>query len=217
MKEIPVWKSTRRGGRGHHTLILVAHAQVDDEDYPRLASFTWLAKRSSQGRTLYAYRSLNVNGRKADVFMHREIMGLDSLNKDPREVDHRDGNGLHNTRANLRIVDHGTNMMNLMVRRDSKTGLKGVTRHAATGKYEVGIRLARQRIYLGLHSDPYAGGFAYNVAARLLFGEHGCLNTIPDDKLPSPARQAELTAQVERTVRSYRVARTPPATVPATR
>jgi hypothetical protein len=53
MKEIPVWKSTRRGGRGHHTLILVAHAQVDDEDYPRLAGFTWLAKRSSQGRTLY--------------------------------------------------------------------------------------------------------------------------------------------------------------------
>jgi hypothetical protein len=217
MREIPVWKSTRRGGRGHHTLILIAHAQVDDDDYPLLSRFTWLAKRSSHGRTLYASRSVSVNGRKTDVFMHREVMGLGPLAEDPREVDHRDGNGLHNTRSNLRIVDHGTNMMNVSLRRDSKTGLKGVTRHAATGKYQAMIQRDRQKIYLGLHVDACTAAVVYNAAARLLFGEHGCFNTIPADKLPSPTRQAELEAQVERTVRSYRVARTPPAAVTATR
>jgi len=45
-----------------------------------------------------------------EIVMHRVIAGLDRF--DPREVDHKDGNGLNNTRNNLRIYSRQQNAQN---------------------------------------------------------------------------------------------------------
>jgi len=44
--------------------------------------------------------------------------------------------------------------------------------------------------------------FMFNHAVRLLRDEHAQVNDIPPDELPSPQRQAELTALVENKLRS---------------
>ncbi len=83
-------------------------AWVDDEVYPFLSSFKWCVK--PHGRTAYAIRRLGLgNNRQTTVYMHHWIIGF-PLNG--QEVDHIDGNGLNNTRENLRIVSHLINGQN---------------------------------------------------------------------------------------------------------
>ena len=53
--------------------------------------------------------------------MHRMIMGLDVA-----LVDHRDGNGLNNTRANLRLVTVRENNINATKRRGCSSRYRGV-------------------------------------------------------------------------------------------
>ena len=57
------------------------------------------------------------------VFMHRMIMNA----PDGMSVDHIDGNGLNNQRANLRLVSRGQNRSNSIKRREAASTFKGVT------------------------------------------------------------------------------------------
>lgn len=85
-------------------------AIVDDED-AALSSLPWHVHGRGQLKrnTLYAATSRRINGRSHTILMHRKILGLD----DPKKlVDHINGNGLDNRKANLRIVTHTQNMRN---------------------------------------------------------------------------------------------------------
>jgi hypothetical protein len=55
------------------------------------------------------------------LYMHRMIVGLDVA-----LVDHRDGNGLNNTRANLRLVTVRENNINATKRRGCSSRYRGV-------------------------------------------------------------------------------------------
>lgn len=109
-------------------------AIVDDIDKD-LQLLYWTAS-VSEG-TVYATR----NG----TSLHRMIMETVMGNKIPdgMVVDHIDGNGLNNTRDNLRIVTVRQNAIN---RRNGDfvpgSGYKGVTYHPETDKYEAGIYLS---------------------------------------------------------------------------
>lgn len=82
-------------------------ACVDDCDYPPLNARKWFANPSNP--TFYAMRNVpNPGGRSRQkrVMMHREILRA----PDGFDVDHIDGNGLNNQKANLRVVSHADNM-----------------------------------------------------------------------------------------------------------
>lgn len=76
-----------------------AFAQVDADDWERVSRYRWKATR----RRKRLYVRGKVDGR--DVLLHRFIMG------DPAGmcVDHRDNDGLNNTRLNLRICTREQN------------------------------------------------------------------------------------------------------------
>src|SRR5690348_4214699 len=78
---------------------------VDDEDCELVSRYTWVAQR--KGAQTYAVHRYYEGGRRRSLRMHRLILPGVPL------IDHRDGNGLNNTRANLRAADKSRNGFNI--------------------------------------------------------------------------------------------------------
>src|ERR1051325_3459488 len=155
MKEIPLTK-------GRTTI-------VDDEDYETLKARKWSLTTGKTGK-MYAHRREGKNQRL--VSMHRVIMGLDSQ---PRTItiDHINGNGLDNRRANLRICKLGENSRNLH-RAWGKYGIRGVRKDKG-GKWRARIRLNYKLFNIGSFDTERDAAIAYAFASKALHGEFGSL------------------------------------------
>ena len=146
-------------------------AIVDDEDYDAVTAVgKWSATPSS--KTFYARRTVR-NGPPphGTLFMHTFLMGT-------LGVDHRNGNGLDNRRANLRIATHGQNMRNRGLVATNSTGYKGV-QYRRPGVWRARIQLDRKQLHLGQYPTPEEAAEAYNAAAIKYFGEFALLNETP--------------------------------------
>lgn len=84
-------------------------ALVDDEDYERLSRFAW-SLCEKRNTTVAIRKEPLPGGGYRTTTMHREIVGLE--HGDRRVVDHRDGNGLHNCKVNLRVCTGAENAQN---------------------------------------------------------------------------------------------------------
>jgi hypothetical protein len=87
------------------------------------------------------------------------------------EVDHINGDGLDNRRSNLRLATREGNQRNRAARRDNTSGLKGVSLHVSTGKWQARIRTGGEQVYLGVFTTPEAAHEAYAEAAIRLHGK----------------------------------------------
>jgi hypothetical protein len=85
-------------------------ALVDAADYAWLSQWKWNAHASGR-RHHYAARSVQRDGKRQHVYMHRLLTG------ESGEVDHINGNKLDNRRANLRVVSHPENTRNQRTKR----------------------------------------------------------------------------------------------------
>jgi hypothetical protein len=104
MKQIPLSRNGKNKGK--------YVAIVDDGDFAMLSQYNWSAAKCYSGighELIYAIRSEN----KKQIYMHREIMGI----SDGRLIDHKDGDGLNNTRTNLVISNHSDNGKNSFLNR----------------------------------------------------------------------------------------------------
>jgi hypothetical protein len=90
-------------------------------------------------------------------------------------VDHRDRNGLNNTKQNLRLATRSQNNCNTMHRRGSSK-YRGVSREKETGKWKCKICFNGICIYLGLFEAEEDAARAYDKAAKELHGEFASLN-----------------------------------------
>ena len=162
MKEIPI--------RDRHGII--AFAKVDDSDFETLNAFRWHMVKSDDRR--YAQRSFRKDGKKFNVRMHREILGLVSSKE---YGDHKDGDGLNNQRGNLRKARSSQNQMNCKVKEGR---YKGVYAHGR--KWRVLIKKDQRAMHIGTYESMEAAALAYNEAATRLFGEFARLNTIDTQK-----------------------------------
>jgi hypothetical protein len=119
-------------------------ALVSDEDFLVLSQWTWCV--SGNG---YAHRSVNINGRKSTVKMHRTVIHA------PKgfDIDHINGNKLDNRRENLRIASRSLNMHNVPKRVTNTSGYKGVTWHKAANKWCAQIMINYKNHYLGLFEN----------------------------------------------------------------
>ncbi|MBD1600660.1 HNH endonuclease [Pseudomonas typographi] len=86
-------------------------------------------------------------------------------------VDHINRNPSDNRIENLRVANHQQNFRNVPVGRRSSTGIKGVSPHAASGKYRAAIRVDKRRIWLGLFSTVEEAAQAYRAASEAHHGE----------------------------------------------
>ena len=136
-------------------------ATVDDEDYAWLSGLKWHAwvkTRSDGSKLVYAQGNAGK--------MHRLIAGAPQ----GAFVDHIDGNGLNNTRANLRLVTAKQNNMNRRGVCAASSQFKGVTWNKAKGKWQAAIRSDGRSKHLGLFSQERDAARAYDCAAVVAFG-----------------------------------------------
>ena len=146
-------------------------AIVDGKDYLKLYMFNWYAKES--GGTFYARRTFYENGRKKEIFMHRQIM-------QPEKgfcIDHKNHIGIDNRRSNLREATQAQNNCNRRKRACRCSSIyKGVTWQEHHKKWRASIRLNGQTIYLGYFDDEVQAAKAYDAAAKFYFGKFASLN-----------------------------------------
>jgi hypothetical protein len=137
-------------------------ALVSDIDYLRvLKAGPWYA-HVQKGRTVYAERNVyKDDGSHTLQKMHRFILGL----TDPTILtDHKDGNGLHNWRRNLRKATHSQNNCNKAVRKDNTSGYANVSFDSERGLYAAYINLSHKRTFVGRFTGRVAAHRAVEEA-----------------------------------------------------
>lgn len=95
------------------------------------------------------YFLVNVDGLLIRV--HRVIWAINKGKWPDNNLDHIDGIRTHNKMENLREVMQAENMQNSFVRRNSRTGIKGVRLREDTGKYHAYIQINKKMIDLGCY------------------------------------------------------------------
>lgn len=145
------------------------YALVDAEDYEQvMARGPWQAK--PHGRTVYAKRGAVLpDGRRTTLYMHSLITGLPM-------VDHANGDGLDNRRANLRPCTVTQNAANHRMKRTSNSGFKGVTWYPRSERWHARLRAGRKTRSLGYYATREEAARAYDIAAIGHFGEFAHTN-----------------------------------------
>lgn len=142
MKEIPLTK-------GYVTI-------VDDEDYDKLIQYKWFSQVCK--KTVYARRSISKHKKSA---MHRDIFNH------PKgfQIDHIDGNGLNNTRANLRVVTSRGNAQNKHIK---KWHLLGVVFDHHAKRWQSKICINGKSKHLGCFSTEQEASDKYFEVLKTL-------------------------------------------------
>jgi len=148
--------------------------------------YIWsFAKRYSG--TGKGYARGTVNGKR--VKMHRYLMNF------PRGlvIDHIDGNGLNNCKANLRLCTQAENARNVPARPGTTSKYKGVHKIKESNTWRAAISVNHKRKHLGVFDDEIEAAKAYDSVARKYHGEFAYLN------FPCPARPESIEAsKIER-------------------
>lgn len=83
---------------------------IDDEDYEKVCKYKWHINHKPN--TKYCHTNIYKDGkRKSLLLLHRLLLGLDKGDK--RIINHKDGNGLNNTKSNLEICDQMYNTQSI--------------------------------------------------------------------------------------------------------
>jgi AP2 domain len=142
-------------------------ALVEDRDFERvMAVGSW---QSRPGRCthhpVYAVHSCRKLGH---LYLHRFILGITDRKI---EVDHRDRNGLHCWRDNLRVATRSQNCGNQSKRRGGYSSqYRGVSWCKRERKWRATITRNGKFTTLGYFSDERSAARAYDDAARQHYG-----------------------------------------------
>lgn len=93
-------------------------------------------------------------------------------------TDHINGNKLDNRKANLRICTQSQNMANSVMKKNNKSGYRGVSWNKKYLKWEAYLTKDYKHYFLGYFSKKEDAALAYNRRAKELFGEFCKLNII---------------------------------------
>ena len=141
---------------------------VDNEDYGKLAQYHWQLNEEN-GNCYYAIR---LEGGKI-IVMHRQITNAPS----GMVVHHKDGNGLNNTKENLKIVTTAENNLYRKKRVQSTSSkYKGVCFLKSRRIWRAIISYNRIHKFLGHFENEDDAARAYDAAAKINHGEFAVLN-----------------------------------------
>ena len=145
-----------------------AEAVVDLADLHLVSGQRWFA--ICPGRVTYAVASSIqcAKQRARTLLMHRVILG----NPDARNIDHIDGNGLNNRKANLRTATHSENQCNRPAPSNNTSGFKGVSFEARRNKWRAEITKSGRNIHLGYFAEKQLAVAAWTAAAADHHGEY---------------------------------------------
>lgn len=150
-------------------------AIVDPADYDDLAKFNWHICKTKGKHTLYAERSIRkANGKFSRLLMHRQLIPDVPAGF---VIDHINGSGLDNRRANLRLATVAQNAWNTKPRK-SRAGLKGVAFAKDKNHWRASIVVNGCRKHLGYFRNPADAAKAYDYAAKQYHKQFARLNNV---------------------------------------
>jgi hypothetical protein len=152
-------------------------------DYnPDTGEFVWKHREGSRGQWNGRYAGKSAGYTRSDGYMlirinrvqyysHR-LAWLIVYGEWPiNEIDHRDGNPSNNRISNIRLATGKENIRNSRVRRDNKSGLRGVWWNEKRKKWEVRIKAEGKFLYLGRFSN-FNDASSVRISAEIqYFGE----------------------------------------------
>jgi hypothetical protein len=143
----------------------------NDLDHDVLSNYKWSL---SKGRnTFYCRTNAPHPIRGTQGFgMHQLLMGF------PKCVDHKDRNGLNNTRDNLRSTSVQNNNRNATKQRNNTTGYRGVDYNKNHKSFRARVNINRKSVYCRYFKTAEEAAKAYNEAAIKYFGEFANLNVL---------------------------------------
>lgn len=145
---------------------------IDAEDFDIVSGYNWYAAKMR--RNWYAQADIKtMDGKRSTIKMHRVLLPTATV------VDHKDGCGLNNTRANIRAVSKLENSRNRRIQSTNTSGFKGVSFSKSKGKWTAMISVKSHSKYLGTFDTPIDAAKAYNKAAKEFYGDFARLNEVP--------------------------------------
>jgi hypothetical protein len=137
-------------------------ALVDDADFELLNDFKWSYRPERNGAQDYAVRHKKVNGKDRLAYLHREILPA----PEGHEVIFLNHDRLDCRRENLKIVSKEEARQHHRVRRDSKSGIKGVRYNADTDTWSAFVYRSGRCFHVGTYYSPEQASAAYVQALR---------------------------------------------------
>lgn len=155
-------------------------ALVDDEDFEFISRWKWRADvRGYAMRTSYAHGKYSPQLiRMSRLVAERMGLVLDGL-----VVDHINGRPGDNRRENLRAITQANNCKNARLRKDSASGVKGVSYCQRDRYWLANISVDGVKHSLGGFKLKEDAVQAYAEAARRLHGEFACISHRGDDRV----------------------------------
>jgi len=149
-------------------------ATIDDEDAERVGQYKcWELVRTKRPGVFYACARPKRGGvRGPTIYLHRLVMNYCG----PHDVDHVNGDGLDNRKANLRIASRSENLANGKRSRPNMAGFKGVKRHRGGKHWSAQITVNGKNKYLGWFDSAETAARAYDAAAVDAFREFAVTN-----------------------------------------
>ncbi len=169
-----VWFRKRRYGYSFRKIYLGQgkFTIVEPPDYYRFGSFRWYLR--GNGTQFYALTNCIVGPMRTTVLaLHRIIMNAPA----GLLVDHQNGNGLDNRRANLRLATHSQNLCNSRINKSNcSSQFRGVSLFRRRGVWSARIKIRGKSIFLGYFDNEIDAAKAYDRAAIKYHGEFARLN-----------------------------------------
>jgi hypothetical protein len=149
-------------------------ALVDDEDYELVSRYRWyvweVSKAGHRPSGPYAIANVGHGRRNRRVArMHNLIMGRPG-------IDHEDHDGLNNQRSNLRPATNNQNGANQRPQEGRSSEHKGVSWDRRRSRWQATIKVHGKSRGIGAYATELEAAYAYDAAARELFGEFACPN-----------------------------------------
>lgn len=174
---------------GKHTI------QIDEDDAHLLSSeagysFQVQDRSTKNYDRKYVKARRNRNGR-SKPYLHRLVMNAQT----GEHIDHINGDGLDNRKANLRRATRSSNMANQR-RQPGKSGYRGVQQsNGKCAKWTALITVSGRSIYSCGHASPEEAAKARDQMALDHFGPHAVLNFPANDHQQADAALAKTTAR----------------------
>lgn len=140
----------------------------DDSDHELVSKHIWCVVPNRA--TFYAMTRLKIGHKKYKTLRMHQLIVTNG------RVDHKNGNGLDNTRINLRSATTQQNNFNVGITKRNRSGYKGV--HQCGKKFRSCIRISGKLIDGGLFVSPVEAAKKYNELAIIHHGEFAWLNKI---------------------------------------
>lgn len=158
---------------------------VDLVDLPIVSGHKWSLRASRYaGRTIS--KGTRGAARQTAILLHREILGLPRFD-DGREGEHKNGDGLDNRRANLRVATHAENMQNSSSHRFSISSHRGVTYDKARRKWKAQVFLNGKAVFQARFTTEEEAAIAASSArSQLLPYSVETLKTNQEDQSEQP-------------------------------